>query len=219
MTIFSLGNACDLEHFSSHIKMDQENSEDNERRTPVVPMPTDPPFQNTNYTWKSDSAAVKSMTSRNVNDNTFNPIVGGDSQGWGSVNFGPDYWGESSDEYSFKNKLLNNSGSNSFQQQQYQPQQNQDVVMPGMRPQGAFMPTSRNHIVQNEDMGGRDKEKVKQMMIKAMQNEEPVIEEPIVYYPKYNKDKVEKEQKNNWFYILALLIVIVGYVMYKTNYF
>ena len=200
MTIFSLGNACDLEHFSINTKMNQENFDMPEYQAPVVPLPTDPPnkpFNNTNYKWKSNSAAAQQMTNRDMNQNTFNASVGRDSQDWGSVNFGPDYWEENTDSYSFNNKLLNETNG---------------VVMPNMRPQSAFMPPSRSHIVNNEDMNGRDLRKREKKVPR-------VILEPPVIFPKFDATKIENDTKNLWFFLIVLLIVVVGSVMYKSNYF
>ncbi len=213
MTIFSLGNACDLELFSSNTKLIQENFENKENdynynSAPVVPMPTDPPFPNTNYTWKSESSAVQQMTTRG-GSNTFQPSVGSDSQGWGNVNFGPDYWGEGNDNYSFKNKLLNNSSSNRF------IPNNVEEVLPNARPQGAYMPPARAHIVQNEDMNGRDKRVKKLVVPKKIE----LPEEPEIILPPFNSQKIEEDQKRLWFFLIAVLIVIVGTIMYKTNYF
>lgn len=215
MTIFSLGNACDLELFSSNTKLNQENFENKEDnynyQAPVVPMPTEPPFQNTNYTWKSESSAVQQMTTRGSNNHTFQPSVGSDSNGWGSVNFGPDYWGEGEENYSFKNKLLNNSSSNRFNSNEV------ENVMPNARPQGAFMPPARSHIVNNEDMNGRDTRAKKRVIPKKVEVEVEV--EPEVVIPPYNSQKIEEDQKRLWFFILAALIIIIGTIMYKTNYF
>ena len=208
MTIFSLGSACDLEHFSNNTKLSPENLERNDYGSPVVPMPTDPPtFNNTNYTWPSESSAVRDMTTRRPNSNTFQPSVGADSQDFGSVNFGPDYWGENTDKYSFSNKLLNNNlNNNKFQ--------SDSVVMPGMKPQGAYMPPARTHIVNNEDMNGRElKRRIKKVVMPKV---EEVIEDDI---PDFDVDKVEKDTKNLWFFLIILLIVVVGFVMYKANYF
>lgn len=202
MTIFSLGSACDLEHFSSNTKLDsQENFESPNFYSPVVPMPTDPPFNNTNYTWPSESAAVRDMTTRSTHSNTFQPTVGQDSQGYGNINFGPDQWGGNRDEYSFKNKLLNNSATN-------------NMVGPGMKPQGTYMPPTRSHIVSNEDMNGRDKRvKVKKEVPKV------VVQEELVVYPEYDSDKVEKDTKNLWFFLIIILIIVIGSVLYKAKYF
>jgi len=213
MTIFSLGSACDLEHFSNNTKLEQENFDMPNYQAPVVPMPTEPPnaqFGDTNYQWKSNSSAVQSMTKREMNSNTFNPSVGGGSQNWGSINFGPDYWGEGNDSYNFKNKLLNNSGGGGAP----------DVVMPNMRPQSAFMPPSRGHIVQNEDMNGRDidkKQKMKAMLQQAILQKQQ--QENMVKFPPFNAEKIETDTKNLWFFMIFLLVIVVGSVMYKSNYF
>jgi len=242
MTVFSLGNACDLEHFSNNNKFGQENFDMPNYHAPVVPMPTEPPnkpFENTNYNWKSDSAVAQGMTSRNMGNNSFKPSVGRDSQDWGSVNFGPDYWGESSDHYSFDNKLLNdNLNANQFESdgpEMVMPRDlggrprdsgnmPRDMVMPGMKPQNAFMPTSRGQFVQNEDMNGRDRASAKKaMMLKRMamqqQQQQQQQAQRQIKLPAYNAEKIERDQKNLWFFLIALLIVIIGSIMYKTNYF
>jgi len=211
MTIFSLGSACDLEHFSSNTKLENESNENSNYQAPVVPMPTDPPtFGNTNYQWKSDGSAIQGMTNRNFGSNTFNPSVGKDSQDWGNVNFGPDYWGENTDSYSFNNKLLNNNlNANKFKSD------GPEMVMPGMKPVGAFMPPARTHFVKTEDMNGRD---VK--MRRPPQQKQPIIVlPPEPELPDYPADKIEKDTKNLWFFLIILLIIVVGSIMYKTNYF
>ena len=203
MTIFSLGNACDLEHFSGNTKLNQENFDMPNYQAPVVPMPTEPPnkpFGETKYKWRSNSAAAQNMTSRDMDSGTFNSNVGDDSQGWGAVNFGPDYWEENEDSYTSSNKLLNETNG---------------VVMPNMRPQSAFMPTMRSHIVNNEDGNGRDIRNIKKKGKKMPK----IILEPPVVFPPFDSNKIENDTKNLWFFLIVLLIVVVGSVMYKSNYF
>lgn len=208
MTIFSLGNACDLEHFSINTKLGQENFENMDYQSPVVPMPTEPPsgqFGNTTYQWNSESSGIQQMTKRRSNSGTFQPSVGRDSQDWESINFGPDVWGPKTDSYTSSNKLLNNNNGPS----QVQP----EVIMPNMKPQNAFMPTSRGQFVGNEDMHGRDKrQKIIKKVVQAIVEKEPEL-------PDYDTEKIANDQKNLWFFIIALLIIVVGSVMYKANYF
>lgn len=204
MTVFSLANACDLEHFSNNTKTTNENYENMNYNAPVVPMPTDPPggqhFGDTSYQWPSTSNAVRDMTTRNVNSGTFNPTVGSDSQGWGDVNFGQDYWGGQQDTYNFQNNMLNDNqpqGGNNFQ-----------MIMPGMRPQGAQMPTSRAHIMQKEDFNGRPK------MRKPEKPAEPEYPEP-----DFPEQKMKHDQKNVWIVLVILFIILAGIILYKSKYF
>ena len=207
MTIFSLGNACDLEHFSNNTKMNTENFDMPNYEAPVVPMPTEPPnpsFGNTNYQWKSNSSAVQQMTNRG-NSNSFQPSIGRDSTEWGSVNFGQDYWGENTDSYSFSNKLLtNNMDNGKFQSDK------PEMVMPNMRPQSTYMPPQRSHIVKNEDESGRPKRRKMKPVVE-------IVEEP--QYPELDINKIENDQKNVWIMLIAVLIIILGYIMHHSNYF
>jgi len=208
MTIFSLGNACDLEHFSNTSKLGGSSLDNSDYGSPVVPMPTDPPFKNTNYQWNSDSSVAQNMTTNE--SQSFRASVSRGSQDFGSVNFGPDYWGENTENYSFSNKLLNNNLNNN----QFQAD-SPDVIMPNMKPQSTYVPPARSHIVKNEDMNGRDKKmKMLKMLQQQQQKMAPKIEEP-----EYNFDKVEKDTKNLWIFIIAILIVTIGSVLYKSNYF
>jgi len=205
MTLFSLANACDLEHFSGNTKLDsQENFKMPEYNAPVVPMPTDPPFSNTNYQWPSNDAAIKSMTNNNPNGSTYQQMVGQDSQGWGTTNFGNNYWEGNTSNYSFDNKLLNdNLVANQFG--------GGGGMGPNMRPQSAYMPTSRAHIMQGEDFNGRPKGQMpKKVQVEVVKEEEPEIPFP--------KEKMITDQKNVWIALVILLIIVVFYVMYKTKY-
>ena len=92
MTIFSLGNACDLEHFTVNTKL--ENFDMPQINAPIMPMPTDPPFGNTKYQWKSDSAVARDMTTRMSLGGTYQPEVDQYSRDFGTFqNYGNDYWG------------------------------------------------------------------------------------------------------------------------------
>lgn len=123
MTIFSLGSACDLEHFSSLTQVGG-----NSDYQPIVPMSNSGgEFGNSTYTWKSDSTATIDMTTRD--SSLFNAV--GESGNAGHVNFGPDVWGSSTDTYVSRNPLLNNNlGERNVQE---------GNIMPNMRPQSAYM--------------------------------------------------------------------------------
>lgn len=205
MTIFSLGNACDLEHFTNNTKVNNSNNEDFDMpkyQAPVVPFPTEPPnpaFNNTKYQWKSDSAVAQDMTTY-PSTQTFHPMVGQDSQSWGSINFGADYWGGNTTDYSFDNKLLNNSSHDN--------QVGQGMVMPNMRPQNAHMPTSRSQFMQNEDFNGRPKGE--------MMKKQPPKVEPL---PEFPYEKIMQDQKNVWTTLIILFIILIGTIMYRSKYF
>lgn len=101
-------------------------------------------FGNSSYNWKSDSRATIDMTTRD--SSLFNSV--GQDGNFGNVNFGPDTWGASTDTYESRNPLLNNNlGERNVQE---------SPILPNMRPQSAFMPTSRTQFVKNEDENGRD---------------------------------------------------------------
>lgn len=140
MTIFSLGSACNLEHFSSLTQVG--SNLDNQA---IVPMSNSGgEFGNSSYNWKSDSRATIDMTTRD--SSLFNSV--GQDGNFGNVNFGPDTWGASTDTYESRNPLLNNNlGERNVQE---------SPILPNMRPQSAFMPTSRTQFVKNEDENGRD---------------------------------------------------------------
>lgn len=204
MTIFSLGSACDLEHFDGNNKISNEGFDVN-YSAPVVPLPTDPPnqnFGNSNYNWKSNSYATQDMTTI-PNTQTFHPMVGQDSQSWGTVGFGQDYWGPNNDHWTSDNKLLNYNTTNNM------VADNNTMVMPGMRPQGAQMPTSRVQFMKNEDMNGR----AKNMQVKKV----PVVQEEVL--PEYPQEKIEGEQKSTWTYLIFLLLILIGTILYRSKYF
>lgn len=189
MTIFSLGSACDLEHFSS---LNSSGNNLDNYSSPIVPMPTEPPnkeFGSSNYTWNSDTSAINSMTNRD--SNSFNAAVS-ERGNWGNVNFGPDNWGSSTESYSSTNPLLNDNNNN--------------LGMPNMKPQSAYMPTSRTQFLKKEDDNGRKRiEKV-------------IIKDKIIELPEYKKEKIQDEQKNIWIILIIALIIVLIAVLYKTKY-
>lgn len=187
MTIFSLGSACDLEHFSS---LNSSGGNLDNYSSPIVPMPTEPPnkeFGSSNYTWNSDTSAINSMTERN--SNSFNAVSEGGN--WGHVNFGPDNWGSSTETYTTTNPLLND---------------NNNLGMPNMKPQSAYMPTSRTQFVKKEDENGRKR------------RPKIIIKDQIVELPEYKKEQIHNEQKNIWIILIIALIIVLGAVLYKTKY-
>ena len=210
MTIFSLGNACDLEHFTNNTKLESiEDFQMKSINSPVVPMPTDPPFSDTNYQWKSESAVARDMTTRDSNSNTFRPAVGTDSQGWGTVqNYGGDYWGGNTVDYQYDNKLLNNN----MQANQFQSD-GQDM-MPNMRQQGAHMPPVRSHIVDKEDFNGRDKAAMAEARRRAMK---PKVVEVVL--PPFPKERIMSEQKTAWIAVIIAFLVVICTLMYKSRMF
>lgn len=220
MTIFSLGNACDLETFANNTKLDNlENFEMRTINSPVVPMPTDPPFGDTKYQWKSDSAVARDMTTRDAHSNSFKPMVGQDSMEWGTVqNYGGDYWTGNTDTYNFDNKLLNNN----MQANQFQPDgmQQQQVMMPNMKQQGAYMPPARDSFVEKEDFNGRDMEKIKEAKmrkIKEMEEKQRMME--IMAQPQFPKETMMSQQKSAWIALIVIFLVVVFAIMYKGKVF
>jgi len=221
MTIFSLGNACDLETFSNNTKLDNlENFEMKTINSPVVPMPTEPPFGDTKYQWKSDSAVARDMTTRDAHSNTFKPNVGQDSMEWGNVqNYGGDYWGGNTDTYNYNNNLLkHNETANQFQPDGQNG--GQQVMMPNMKQQGSYMPPARDGFVQKEDFNGRDIEKVKEMKIaklKEMEEKRRMME--IMMEPQFPKDNMVSQQKNVWIALIVIFIVVIFALAYKGKLF
>jgi len=194
MTIFSLGNACDLEHFTGNTKL--ENFDMPQMNSPIMPMPTDPPFGNTKYQWKSDSAVTRDMTSRmslgGSNQPTYQPEVEQYSREFGSFqSFGNDYWGGNTVNYEYDNKLLN--APNNMQPAQTEP---------GMRQQNVFMPPMRT-----ENMEKKPVEVIKKKIIE------------IVNLPDFPKDKMKSDQKNVWIALIILFIVVGFIVMHKAKIF
>lgn len=206
MTIFSLGNACDLDHFSGNTKITNEGF-DVQYSAPVVPLPTDPPnppFGKTNYQWPSMNQATNEMTSYNSGQ-SFHPMTGSDSQGWGTASMGQDYWGEESDKWTSDNKLLNYNLTNN-------QVAGNNVIMPNMRPQATQMPTSRTQFMHHEDMNGRLKNPpVKKPPVAVVVEEEALPAFPI--------DKIQADQKNTWTYLIILFIILIGTIMYRSKYF
>ena len=185
MTIFSLGGACDLEHFSSLTQVGGNSDYQG-----IVPMSNSGgEFGNSSYNWKSDSRATIDMTTRD--SSLFN----------GNVNFGPDTWGSSTDTYVSRNPLLNNNLGESNVQEG-------NVIMPNMRPQSAYMPTSRTQFVKNEDENGRDLAVVSRKKPKTI----------IIPLPPYDKKKIQEDQKNMWIFIIIAFILVCGGLLYKTKY-
>ena len=193
MTIFSLGNACDLEHFTGNTKL--ENFDMPQMNSPIMPMPTDPPFGNTKYQWKSDGAVARDMTTRmslgGSNQASYQPEVDQYSREFGSFqNYGNDYWGGGNTvNYEFDNKLLN--APNNMQGMQAEP---------GMRQQNVYMPPMRT-----ENMEKKPIEVMKKKIVE------------IVTLPDFPKDKIKSDQKNVWIALIILFIVVGFIVMHKAK--
>jgi len=192
MTIFSLGSACDLEHFSSLTQVGGNSDYQG-----IVPMSNSGgEFGNSSYTWKSDSTATIDMTTRD--SSLFNGVS--ESGNAGHVNFGPDVWGSSTDTYVSSNPLLNNNlGERNVQE---------GNIMPNMRPQSAYMPTSRTQFVKNEDENGRD--------LTVVSKKKPKI--IVVPLPPFDKKRIQEDQKNMWIFIIIAFILVCGGLLYKTKY-
>jgi hypothetical protein len=192
MTIFSLGSSCDLEHFSSltHVSSNLDNQA-------IVPMSNSGgDFGNSTYNWKSDSRATIDMTTRD--SSLFNAVSEGGN--FGNVNFGPDTWGASTDTYESRNPLLNNNlGERNVQD---------GPILPNMRPQSAFMPTSRTQFIKNEDENGRDLSVVSRKKPKTI----------VIPLPPYDKKRIQEDQKNMWIFIIIAFILVCGGLLYKTKY-
>ena len=192
MTIFSLGSACDLEHFTNNTKL--ENFDMPQINSPIMPMPTDPPFGNTKYQWKSDSAIARDMTTRmslgGPNQASYQPEVDKYSREFGSFqSYGNDYWGGNTVNYEYDNKLLN--APNNMQPTQAEP---------GMRQQNVYMPPMRT-----ENMDKKPVEIIKKKIVE------------IVNLPDFPKDKMKSDQKNVWIALIILFIVVGFIVMHKTK--
>ena len=193
MTIFSLGNACDLEHFTGNTKL--ENFDMPQMNSPIMPMPTDPPFGNTKYQWKSDSAVTRDMTTRmslgGHNQASYQPEVEQYSREFGTFqNYGNDYWGGGNTvNYEYDNKLLN--APNSMQGMQAEP---------GMRQQNVYMPPMRT-----ENMEKKPVEFIKKKIVE------------IVTLTDFPKDKMKSDQKNVWIALIILFIVVGFIVMHKAK--
>jgi hypothetical protein len=192
MTIFSLGSACDLEHFTNNTKL--ENFDMPQINSPIMPMPTDPPFGNTKYQWKSDSAIARDMTTRmslgGPNQASYQPEVDKYSREFGSFqSYGNDYWGGNTVNYEYDNKLLN--APNNMQPTQAEP---------GMRQQNVYMPPMRT-----ENMDKKPVEIIKNKIVE------------IVNLPDFPKDKMKSDQKNVWIALIILFIVVGFIVMHKSK--
>ena len=192
MTIFSLGSSCDLEHFSSLTQVGGNSDYQG-----IVPMSNSGgEFGNSSYNWKSDSRATIDMTTRD--SSLFNAVSEGGN--FGNVNFGPDTWGASTDTYESRNPLLNNNlGERNVQD---------GPILPNMRPQSAFMPTSRTQFVKNEDENGRDLSVVSRKKPKTI----------VIPLPPYDKKRIQEDQKNMWIFIIIAFILVCGGMLYKTKY-
>lgn len=190
MTIFSLGNACDLEHFTGNTKL--ENFDMPKMNSPIMPMPTDPPFGNTKYQWKTDSTVARDMTTRMSLGGSYQPEVDQYSRDFGSFqSYGNDYWGGNTVNYEYDNKLLNAPDN-------MQPTQ----AEPGMRQQNVFMPPMRT-----ENMEKKPVEVIKKKIVE------------IVTLPDFPKDKMKNDQKNVWIALIILFIVVGFIVMHKAKMF
>ena len=192
MTIFSLGSACDLEHFTMNTKL--ETFDMPQMNSPIMPMPTDPPFGNTKYQWKSDSAIARDMTTRmslgGSNQASYQPEVDQYSRDFGSVqNYGNDYWGGNTVNYEYDNKLLN--APNSMQGMQAEP---------GMRQQNVYMPPMRT-----ENMEKKPVELIRKKIVE------------IVTLPDFPKDKMKSDQKNVWIALIILFFVVGFIALHKTK--
>ena len=192
MTIFSLGSACDLEHFTMNTKL--ENFDMPQMNSPIMPMPTDPPFGNTKYQWKSDGAVARDMTTRmslgGSNQASYQPEVDQYSREFGSFqSSGNDYWGNNTVNYEYDNKLLN--APNNMQGMQAEP---------GMRQQNVYMPPMRM-----ENMEKKPVEVIKKKIIE------------IVTLPDFPKDKMKSDQKNVWIALIILFIVVGFIALHKSK--
>jgi hypothetical protein len=162
--------------------------------SPIMPMPTDPPFGNTKYQWKSDSAVARDMTTRislgGPNQASYQPEVNQYSREFGSFqSYGNDYWGGNTVNYEYDNKLLN--APNNMQGMQAEP---------GMRQQNVYMPPMRT-----ENMEKKPVEVIKKKIVE------------IVTLPDFPKDKMKNDQKNIWIALIILFIVVGFIVMHKTK--
>ena len=137
------------------------------------------------------------MTTRD--SSLFNAVSEGGNSG--NVNFGPDTWGSSTDTYVSRNPLLNNN------LEERNVQEN-NVIMPNMRPQSAYMPTSRTQFVKNEDENGRDLAVVSRKKPKTI----------VIPLPPYDKKRIQEDQKNMWIFIIIAFILVCGGLLYKTKY-
>lgn len=212
MTIFSLGSACDLEHFTNNTKL--ENFDMPQINSPIIPMPTDPPFGNTKYEWKSDSAAARDMTTRTSlgrhNQASYKPEVEQYSRDFGSFqSYGNDYWEDNTVNYEYDNKLLN--APNNMQpilKETGMRQQNMNNLIiqaePGMRQQNVYMPPMRT-----ENMKKKPVEVLKTKIIE-------IVPAPVII-PEFPKDKIKNDQKNVWIALIILFIVVGFFALYKTK--
>lgn len=204
MTIFSLGSACDLEHFTNNTKL--ENFDMPQMNSPIMPMPTDPPFGNTNYQWKSDSAAARDMTIRTSlggpNQAQYKPEVDKYSRDFGSFqSYGNDYWEDNTVNYEYDNKLLNAPNNMQLKQSETGPRMQ---VEPGMRQQNVYMPPMRT-----ENMEKKPVEIIKKKVIE-------IVPAPVIL-PEFPKDKMKNDQRNVWIALIILFIVVGFIALYKVK--
>jgi hypothetical protein len=78
-----------------------------------------------------------------------------------------------------------------------------NLGMPNMKPQSAYMPTSRTQFVKKEDENGRKR------------TPKIIIKDKIVELPEYKKEQIHNEQKNIWIILIIALILVLGAVLYK----
>ena len=204
MTIFSLGSACDLEHFTNNTKL--ENFDMPQMNSPIIPMPTDPPFGNTKYQWKSDSAAARDMTIRTSlggsNQAQYKPEVDKYSRDFGSFqSYGNDYWEDNTVNYEYDNKLLNAPNNMQLKQSETEPRMQ---VEPGMRQQNVYMPPMRT-----ENMEKKPVEIIKKKVIE-------IVPAPVIL-PEFPKDKMKNDQRNVWIALIILFIVVGFIALYKVK--
>ena len=204
MTIFSLGSACDLEHFTNNTKL--ENFDMPQMNSPIMPMPTDPPFGNTKYQWKSDSAAARDMTIRTSlggsNQAQYKPEVDKYSRDFGSFqSYGNDYWEDNTVNYEYDNKLLNAPNNMQLKQSETGPRMQ---VEPGMRQQNVYMPPMRT-----ENMEKKPVEIIKKKVIE-------IVPAPVIL-PEFPKDKMKNDQRNVWIALIILFIVVGFIALYKVK--
>ena len=116
-------------------------------------------------------------------------------------NYGGDYWGENTVNYDYQNPMLN--------------QQN-TVVAPNMRQQGAHMPPARSHIVTKEDFNGRDKEEMVRRLVAEARKKQVVEEEVIQEEPKEN---ILNSQKSAWVALIVIFFIVIFAILYRSRFF
>jgi hypothetical protein len=169
-------------------------------------MPTDPPFGNTKYQWKSDSAAARDMTIRTSlggsNQAQYKPEVDKYSRDFGSFqSYGNDYWEDNTVNYEYDNKLLNAPNNMQLKQSETEPRMQ---VEPGMRQQNVYMPPMRT-----ENMEKKPVEIIKKKVIE-------IVPAPVIL-PEFPKDKMKNDQRNVWIALIILFIVVGFIALYKVK--